>query len=63
MSVYPPGDVLAGLSSPVYHEFSAHIMIINGWSGSGIWDNSGQLMAITTFYNNRIRMDLMGEAS
>ncbi len=50
--VYPPGGAFPDPYSPVYHEFSAHGNIVSGWSGSGTWDSSGRLVAITTLYND-----------
>ena len=38
-------------ASPVYDEFSNYGIMADGWSGSGIWDSNGRLVAVSTLVN------------
>lgn len=46
----PPADAYPDPNSAVYDEYSGHGSVGSGWSGSGIWDSSGRLLSMTTFY-------------
>jgi hypothetical protein len=48
-----PTDYYPDPATPVYDEFSNYGSITGGWSGSGIWDSSGRLVAISTIANSQ----------
>jgi len=48
-----PSDYYPDPAAPVYQEFSNYGSITGGWSGSGIWDSSGRLVAISTIANSQ----------
>lgn len=46
----PPANPWPDPNAPVYDQYSGHGSVAQGWSGSGIWDSSGRLLSMTTFY-------------